>query len=109
LALDRICQETFSIQSPLGIYTPTLLLQGSADAGNYIQGATAPLLLSNSYLVNRLLQRLDEVLLHAATENGLLKALRTFFQVCREYRLKVHAFETNIFMKEATGFLWSNL
>jgi hypothetical protein len=39
---------------------------------------------------------------YAATENGLLKALRAFFQTCREYGLKVHALKTNVFMKEAT-------
>jgi Reverse transcriptase (RNA-dependent DNA polymerase) len=91
LALDRICQEIFSIQTPLGIYTPTRLLQGSTNAGNYFyfQGATAPLFLSSSDLVNRLLQWLDDFLLHAATESGFLKALRAFFQICREYGLKV--------------------
>jgi hypothetical protein len=85
----------------LGIYTQTLLLQGGTDAGNYFQGAAAPPFLSNSDLVN-LLQLLDDFLLHAATENGLLKALCAFFQICREYGLRVHALKTNVFMKEAT-------
>jgi hypothetical protein len=53
-------------------------------------------------LVNRLRQWLDDVLPHAATENGLLKAVHAFFQICRVSRLKVHALKTNIFMKEAT-------
>jgi hypothetical protein len=111
LALDRICQEIFSIQTPLGIYTPTRLLQGSTDAGNYFQGATAPLFLSSSDLVNRLLQWLDEFLLHAATENGLLKALRAFFQNCREYRAEraEGPRPQDEYIYERGYFLWSNL
>jgi hypothetical protein len=32
--------EIFSNQTPVGIYTPNRLIQGSTDADNYFQGAT---------------------------------------------------------------------
>jgi hypothetical protein len=43
IALDKDSQELFSIQTPLGIYTPTRMMQGSQDASNYFHGAVSPL------------------------------------------------------------------
>jgi hypothetical protein len=34
IALDKDSQELFSIQTPLGIYTPTRMMQGSQDASH---------------------------------------------------------------------------
>jgi hypothetical protein len=36
-------QELFSVQTPLGTYTPTRMLQGSQDASNYFHGVVSPL------------------------------------------------------------------
>jgi hypothetical protein len=55
LALAVESQEIFSIQTPAGIYTPTRLIQGRTDTGNYFQGATQPLFLEQAALRHRLL------------------------------------------------------
>ena len=102
IALAEDSQEYFSIQTPLGIFTPLRLTQGSTDAGNYFQGTTEPLFAQNPHLLGRILQWLDDFMLHAATEEELLTALRAFLTVCREHRLKIHALKTEIFATSAT-------
>lgn len=102
IALGEDSQEYFSIQTPLGIFTPERLTQGSTDAGNYFQGMTEPLFAQHADLIARILQWLDDFMLHAATEDELLMALRAFFSVCREHRLKIHALKTEIFATSAT-------
>jgi Reverse transcriptase (RNA-dependent DNA polymerase) len=94
LALAVELQEIFSIQTPAGIYTPTRLIQGRTDAGNYFQGAIQPLFLEQAALRHSLLQWLDDFLVHAKTEDELLQALRVLFTFCRTYGLKVHALKT---------------
>ena len=102
IALALACQEFFSIQTPIGIFTPDRLIQGSTDAGNYFQGTTEPLFSQHADLMDKFLQWLDDFLLHAKTEEELLRALRAFFDICREFGLKVHALKTELFAKEAT-------
>jgi hypothetical protein len=43
MALAKESQELFSVQTPLGTYTPTRMLQGSQDASNYFHGVVSPL------------------------------------------------------------------
>lgn len=101
IALATESQEIFSIQTPLGIYTPTRLKQGSTDAGNYFQGTTEPLFSQEPILQSKFLQWLDDFMMHTKTEEELLEALRTFFGVCRRYGLKIDALKTDVFGKEA--------
>lgn len=102
LALAENSQEIFSIQTPMGIYTPTRLTQGSTDAGNYFQGTTEPLFNEVPLLRDKSLQWLDDFMLHAKTEEELLGALKAFFGTCQKYGLKVHALKTDLFGREAT-------
>ena len=41
LALDEESQEIHSIQTPIGVYTPTRILQGGTDSGNHYQAVTS--------------------------------------------------------------------
>jgi hypothetical protein len=91
----------FLNSNDFGIYTPTRLIQGSTDAGNYFQGATQ-LFLEQAALRHRLLQWLDDILVHAQTEDELFQALHAFFTVCRTYGLRVHALKTGLFSTYAT-------
>jgi hypothetical protein len=84
------------------MYTPTRLIQGGADGGNYFQGATQPLFLEQAALWHRLLQWLDDFLIHAQHEDELLQALRAFFTVCHTYGLKMRALQTDLFSTHAT-------
>lgn len=48
-----------------------------------------------------LLQWLDDFLLHGKSEAELLGNLRRFFELCKEYNLKLHAKKTEIFKRSA--------
>lgn len=61
--------EIMSIQTPIGVFTPNRILQGSTDAGNHFQAVTA---CAFEPLTNNMLQWLDDFLLHARTESQLL-------------------------------------
>jgi len=39
--------------------------------------------------------------MHAASETELLERLRRFFEICREFGLKLHAEKTHLFLREA--------
>jgi len=53
IPLHKGSQECMSIQTPLGVYTPTRVLQGSTDAGNHFQACIAQIF---EDLVNKMLQ-----------------------------------------------------
>jgi len=71
--LHKDSQEVMSIQTPVGVYTSTRILQGSTDAGNHFQATT-----SNVFreLNEKLIQWLDDFLAHARDEADLLRVLR---------------------------------
>lgn len=100
LPLAEDSQEYFTITTPCGLYTPTRLLQGSTDAGNCFQAQTSHLFAAHPHLRSHCLQWLDDFMLHAATENELFSALQAFFEVCREFGLKVHAKKSTLYAKE---------
>ena len=62
-------QEMHSIQTPLSVFTPRRLLQGGADSGNHFQAVTQE---EFDGRVDRLLQWLDDFLLHGPDETSLL-------------------------------------
>jgi Reverse transcriptase (RNA-dependent DNA polymerase) len=92
-------QELFSVQTPLGTYTPTRMLQGSQDASNYFHGVVSPLF---DELHMWLKSYLDDYLLHGRTETELLRTLRQVFCICRRYRLNISPLKTECFLREAT-------
>ena len=91
-------QECMSIQTPLGVYTPARVLQGSTDAGNQFKYATAQLF---SELQDRLAQWQDDFLMHALNEDHLLKILRRYFELNSKLRLKLHASKCEFFLTDA--------
>jgi Reverse transcriptase (RNA-dependent DNA polymerase) len=91
-------RELFSVQTPLGTYTPTRMLQGSQDASNYFHGSVSPLF---DELYFWLKSFLDDYLLHCRTEAELLQILRQFFAICRLHRLKISPLKTDCFLREA--------
>jgi hypothetical protein len=79
IPLAEETREILSIQTPCGVYSPTRLLQGSTDAGNHFQAVTSD---AFAPLEDNLLQYMDDFLLHASYETGLLDALRKFLEIC---------------------------
>ena len=98
LPLHPDSQECMSIQTPLGVYKPTRVLQGSTDAGNHFHSATAQVF---SELQDRLAQWQDEFLKHALNEDHLLKILRRHFELWSKFGLKLHASKCGFFLTEA--------
>lgn len=98
IPLDKNSQEMMSIQTPLGVYSPTRILQGSTDAGNHFQSVTSQIF---SELSSNILQWLDDFLLHAQTEQQLMSITSKFFELCRASNLKIHAQKIEMFKKEA--------
>jgi len=90
-------QEIMSIQTPLGVHTPTRILQGGTDAGNHFQSTISQVF---AEMASHLLQWLDDFLMHAASETELLRRLGRFFEVCHDFGLKLHARKTHLFLRE---------
>lgn len=98
IPLHQNCQEMFSIQTPLGVYTPTRVLQGGTDSGNHFQSVTQE---SFGARLTNVLQWLDDFLIHAESEVHLLDTLEVFMTVCMETGFKLHAEKCQFFLKEA--------
>lgn len=58
IPLHQDSQDFMSIETPLGTFTPTRILQGSTDAGNHFQSVSA---LAFSELQKNMLQRVDDL------------------------------------------------
>lgn len=95
--LHKDSQECMSIQTPLGVFTPRRVLQGSTDAGSHFQASTAKVF---ECVSANMLQWLDDFLLHAKDEGTLIDILETYFARCREFGLKIHAEKTKLFLRE---------
>jgi Reverse transcriptase (RNA-dependent DNA polymerase) len=91
IALGKDSQELFSIQTTLGIYKSTRMMQGFQDAFNYFHGAVSPLFDELSTWLECLL---DDYHVHSRTEAELLRTLRQIFFICRRYRLKISSPKT---------------
>ena len=72
LALHPDSRECMSIQTALGVFTPTRVLQGSTDAGNHFQSATAQVFME---LQESLAQWQDDFLMHGTDECQILKII----------------------------------
>ena len=98
LPLAQSSQEMMSIQTPAGVFTPDRLLQGGSDSGNHLQAELQHRFSS----IKKLLQWIDDFLLHAQTEVELIDILEEFFRICKAINLKMHAKKTTLFCKEVT-------
>lgn len=98
LPLHAYSQECMSIQTPLGVFTPTRALQGSTDAGNHFQSCLSQVF---SELHEHLLHWQDDGLAHANDEEQHIKLLRRIFALCEQYGLKLHAKKCELFLREA--------
>lgn len=96
LRLDKASQEMMSIQTPIGVYTPTRLLQGGSDSGNHFQAV----LQDGFSTIKNILQWINDFLLHARTEGKLLGNIEEFLRICQTINLKVHAEKTTLFARE---------
>lgn len=81
----------------VGVYTPSRILQGSTDAGNHFQSVTSCIFAE----INKILQWLDDFLLHAKDEQELLKNLERFLYLCDKFGLKINAKKFQLFLKSA--------
>lgn len=101
LALHKNSQELMSIQTPQGIYSPTRLLQGGTDSGNYFQAVLQPVFAAK-IAGRKFLQWVDDFLLYAAEERELLANISQFFKACSQINLKLHAEKCTLFAREVT-------
>lgn len=98
LLADKLSQEIMTIQTHLGLYSPTRIVQGGTDSGNHFQASTQHIFQER---VSKLLQWIDDFLLYANTEEELLDNVETFIDTCVEYGFKLHAKKCRFFLKEA--------
>lgn len=90
-------QEFLSIQTPLGVNNPVRLLQGQTDAGNKFQSVPSRIFRK---VVDRIIQWLEDVLMHEHDEKELLHSILKFIRQCGKYKLKQHANKCKLFQKE---------
>lgn len=90
-------QECQSILTAEEVITPTRVLQGQTNAVFYFHSTIQQLLRG---LQDQLLLWIDDILGHDHAISGLLSLLRQFFQICREYNLKLHAKKCHFFLKQ---------
>ena len=76
LPLDRNSQEVQSFITPDVIYSPTRVLHGTTNAVIHFQSSLAEI--TTPELRKRLLNWLDDTLLHDRTVDGLLKSVEAF-------------------------------
>lgn len=98
IPLDKASQEIMSIQTPLGIYSPTRTLKGGTGSGNHFQAVTCEKFEGR---VERILQWLKDFLLHAMNEDQLLDNIAAFLIVCKEVeKFKVNPRKSCFFTRE---------
>ena len=92
-------QECQSFITQDGVYTPTRVLQGQTNAVPYFQSAVSNII---KPLRDRILQWLDDLLMHCPTPQDLLTTLESFFQLCRQHNIKLHARKCKFYLPEVT-------
>lgn len=98
IPLSEASQEVMSIMTHIGIFSPTRTLQGGADSACYFHDTTRE---KFSGRVQKLIQWIDDYLLHDDDEDDLLDSLDEFLAVCEENGFRVHAKKSHFFMIEA--------
>ena len=100
LPLAEESQELYTVMTDRGLYTPTRVLMGSADAVAYCQGTVQ--LIFGDLMDRCMLAWLDDILGFATTVTNLLDALAEVFARCARFGLKLHPLKCQFFVKEAT-------
>lgn len=99
IPLPKKSQEIMSIMSNVGIFPPTQTLQGGAESACYFHDATREKFAGR---VRKLIQWIDEYVLHKVNENKLLDALYEFLMVCGECGFRVHARKSHFWIREGS-------
>ena len=97
--LHENSQELHSIMTDEGIYTPTRVLQGSADASQHFQAMMQEVL--GDLLYSCVLLWIDDLLIYASTEAALLDAISAVMQRITDAGLKCSATKCFMFLREA--------
>ena len=74
------------------------MLHGTTNAVAHLQSSITAII-SDDIKAN-ILSWLDDVLIHAPTVDGLLESIRSFFEVCKDYNLKLHPSKCTVFATE---------
>lgn len=98
IPLAKASQEIMSIMTHVGIFSPTRTLQGGSDSGCYFHDVTRDKFAGR---VHKLVQWIDDYLLHEEDEGKLLDALDEFLTICEEWGFRVHALKSHFFLTRA--------
>eukprot|EP00178_Gracilaria_changii_P000257 TRINITY_DN1027_c0_g1_i1.p2 TRINITY_DN1027_c0_g1~~TRINITY_DN1027_c0_g1_i1.p2 ORF type:complete len:1106 (+),score=114.18 TRINITY_DN1027_c0_g1_i1:5972-9289(+) len=86
--LHKDSQVLQSFITPDGVCSPTRVLHGTTNATTHLQLVLAEIFPPR--LLKQLLYWLDDILLHNATINGLLKAIQLLFRTCARHSIRLH-------------------
>lgn len=98
LELDLDSQSSQSFITPEGIFSPTRVLHGAPNAVTHLQSALAEVIPRN--LKRKTLAWLDDLLLHAQTESGLIDTVEQMLQFCADQNIKLHPAKCLFFARE---------
>ena len=96
--LHEDSQEYFSFATDSGVFTPTRVMQGSADGVAACQSAMQQVL--GDLLYNGCLLWLDDVLIYAKTEAELVSLVAKFLARVAEYGVKLNPAKCDLFLTE---------
>ncbi|KAE9271091.1 hypothetical protein PR003_g30616, partial [Phytophthora rubi] len=99
MGLHADSQEMFSFMTPDAIYTPTRVPQGATDSALHFQNQMQ--FVFDPFLYNAVLICIDDVILFAKTVEEFLQALRKFFELLREFNLKLNIMKSKLFQLQA--------
>jgi hypothetical protein len=80
----------------VGVFTPNRVLHGTTNDVPHLQACVQGIV---GDLSENILAWLEDLLTHAMDEPALLKLLRLFFQLCRNYNLELHPGKCVLFSK----------
>ena len=98
--VTRRCAELYSIKTPFGVFTPTRIIQGAADAVKYFQAGMEEALDMNRH--DDCLLWVDDILAHATDCESHLMSLRRIFDCCKQRRIKLSATKCDLYMTKVT-------
>ena len=100
LKLDKDSQESQSIITPDGIFTPTRVLHGTCNANAHLHSAFMRKMTTD--LLERLMIWVDDMALCAPTPQDLLEYISKLFSLCRELNFKLHPEKCVLFCTSVT-------
>lgn len=97
LALHPNSQECLSFITPSGVFSPTRVFQGQTNAAQYFQSVIEQICTPIQEVI---IQWLDDLLFHCRNTTHLLQSLRSFFELCRDYNIKLNARKCQLYLTE---------